>query len=201
MNGEKIFYNILRFITMIGIGLVRPFRIIGRNKIPAGAAIICANHSGASDPFYMAYAVPARDQLCLMAKQELFKNRILAFILYHIGTFPVNRGAADMTAMKRAMECLKSGKKLGIFPEGTRTSADGEVSPKSGAIRLAEKMRVPIVPMYIPRKKKFFRINPIIVGEPIKIAGERRLTHEEQEQKAEELMARITELGAGSGGR
>ncbi len=195
MNSEKFWYDILRFITMIGIGLVRPFKVFGRENIPEGAAIVCANHSGASDPFYMAYALPRRDHLCLMAKAELFKNKILGFLLRLIGTFPVNRDSADLEAMKNAMRCLKEGRKLGIFPEGTRSDEDGKASPKGGAVRLAQKMGVPIVPMYIPRKKKFFRINPIIIGEPIVIEKGRRLTHEEMESIAGGLMDKIHALG------
>ena len=195
-DGQFVQYRILRAIVMAAVWLVKPFRIIGREKIPEGAAVICANHSSFSDPFYMAFAVPRTQHLCLMAKKELFGFKPLGWLLRRIGTFPVDReAAADMEAMKNALNVLKAGKKLGIFPEGTRTSEDGAVSPKTGAVRIARKMGVPIVPMYIPRKKKFFRRNPIVVGEPIDVGSAGKLAHEELERIADELMDKIARLG------
>jgi 1-acyl-sn-glycerol-3-phosphate acyltransferase len=98
--------------------------------------------------------------------------------------------------MKNAMLCLKSGKKLGIFPEGTRSSEDGEVAPKVGAVRLAERNNAPLVPVYIPRNKKRFHRTTVVIGEPIyieKIKGRR--TKEQYDELADELMTKITQLG------
>lgn len=196
MDGKKLLYRILRRIVMIAVCIVKPFKIIGRKNIPEGPAIICANHSSFSDPFYMAFAVPPKYHLCLMAKRELFDIKPLGWLLRGIGTFPVDRkSAGDMEAIKNSLSVLKAGKKLGIFPEGTRTSEDGAVSPKAGAVRIAQKTGAPLVPMYIPRKKKFFRLNPIIVGEPMTVDGAKRLGHEEMERIADELMDKIAKLG------
>ncbi len=196
MDGKMVLYRVLRFIVMVAVSLVKPFKIIGREKIPDGPAIICANHSSFTDPFYMAFAVPPKYHLCLMAKRELFDFKPLGWILRGIGTFPVNReSAGDMEAMKNALKVLKSGKKLGIFPEGTRTSEDGAVSPKAGAIRIAQKTGAPIIPMYIPRKKKFFRRNPIVVGDAMDVSSMGRLSREDVEKLADELMDKIAQMG------
>ena len=196
MDGKMVLYRVLRFIVMVAVSLVKPFKIIGREKIPDGPAIICANHSSFTDPFYMAFAVPPKYHLCLMAKRELFDFKPLGWILRGIGTFPVNReSAGDMEAMKNALKVLKSGKKLGIFPEGTRTSEDGAVSPKAGAIRIAQKTGAPIIPMYIPRKKKFFRRNPIVVGDAMDVSSMGRLSREDMERLADELMDKIARMG------
>lgn len=196
MDGKMVLYRVLRFIVMVAVSLVKPFKIIGREKMPDGPAIICANHSSFTDPFYMAFAVPPKYHLCLMAKRELFDFKPLGWILRGIGTFPVNReSAGDMEAMKNALKVLKSGKKLGIFPEGTRTSEDGAVSPKAGAIRIAQKTGAPIIPMYIPRKKKFFRRNPIVVGDAMDVSSMGRLSREDMEKLADELMDKIAQMG------
>ncbi len=195
MDFKKLLYRVLRRLFMLTYGLLWPYKVYGREKIPAGAAVVCANHTHFSDPFYMAFAVPAKYHLCLMAKQELFKFKPLGWLLRAIGTFPVNRGTADMNAMKTALEVLKSGKKLGIFPEGTRTHSDGEVSPKAGAVRLAQKAGAPLVPMFIPREKKLFRRIRVIVGDPISLEGLGRLTKEELEKISDELMDKIAALG------
>lgn len=195
MDFKKILYTALRAVVMCTYGLLWPFRVYGKENVPEGAAVVCANHTHFSDPFYMAWAIPWKYHLCLMAKQELFKFKPLGALLRGIGTFPVNRGAADLTAMKTALQVLKSGKKLGIFPEGTRTHTDGEVSPKAGAVRLANKAGAPIVPMYIPREKKLFRPMRIIIGEPIPVDGGKRLSKEDLERISDDVMNKIAELG------
>ena len=195
MDLKKCLYTVLRAVVMCVYGVLWPYKVYGRENISDGPAIICANHTHFSDPFYMAFATPCKYHLCLMAKQELFKFKPLGALLRGIGTFPVNRGSADVNAMKSALQVLKSGKKLGIFPEGTRTHTDGEVSPKAGAVRIAEKTGAPIIPMYIPREKKLFHRIRIIVGKPIDVKAAGKLTKEELERIADELMDKIAALG------
>ncbi len=195
MDGKFFLYRVLRALVMVFYGVFKPFRIVNRENIPEGAAVICANHTGFTDPFYMAFAVPPKYHLCLMAKQELFRFKPLGWILRGIGTFPVDREHADVNAMKNALTVLKSGKKLGIFPEGTRTHADGEVSPKAGAVRLAEKTGAPLVPMFIPRKKRLFRRNTVVVGKPVYLDRAVKRSREELERIADDLMDKIAALG------
>ena len=195
MDGKFFLYRVLRALVMVFYGVFKPFRIVNRENIPEGAAVICANHTGLTDPFYMAFAVPPKYHLCLMAKQELFRFKPLGWILRGIGTFPVDREHADVNAMKNALTVLKSGKKLGIFPEGTRTHADGEVSPKAGAVRLAEKTGAPLVPMFIPRKKRLFRRNTVVVGKPVYLDRAVKRSREQLERIADDLMDKIAALG------
>ncbi len=195
MDFKKNCYTVLRFLVMIFFKIFFPFKIVGRENVPDGAAVVCANHTHFSDPFYMAFAVPSKYHLCVMAKQELFKIKPLGALLRAVGAFPVNREAADMNAIKTSLQVLKSGKKLGIFPEGTRTHADGEVSPKSGAVRLAQKTGAPLIPMYIPREKKIFRRITVVVGEPVRVDPTRKFSREELESISEDLMDKISKLG------
>ncbi len=195
MDWKKLAYRISRFVAIITLGIVIPFRVEGRRNIPEGAAIVCANHSSWTDPVLMAFAVPGKYHLCIMAKQELFRKKLPSLFFHMIGTFPVNRLTADMEAMKTSLMCLKGGKKLGIFPEGTRSSVDSAVAPKSGAVRLAEKTGAPLIPVYIPRQKKFFHRTSIIIGEPINVVKSAvRRTKEDYEALADQLMSRIESL-------
>ena len=120
---------------------------------------------------------------------------VLGWILKKAGVFAVERGKSDVGAIKRALKCLKSGEKLLLFPEGTR-SKTGELGPaKGGAAMLAVRTGVPIVPMYIPAEKKWFRRTSVVFGTPYipQIAGAKG-TSEEYEAIAQDLMARIALL-------
>jgi len=130
-----------------------------------------------------------------MAKKELFDNPILRTIILRAGTFSVDRSKTDITAIKTALNLLKQGEKIVIFPEGTRADEDFAVAAKTGAIRIAEKAGVPIVPVYIPRKKSIWRRIPIVIGTPYFINSEKRkLSSAEYDRLAESLMQSISEL-------
>jgi 1-acyl-sn-glycerol-3-phosphate acyltransferase len=171
--------------------LFYPMNYIGRENIPEGAAIICANHSSYSDPFFAAFAFGKKRMLHFMGKAELFKNPIVKWVLEHCGAFAVNRGENDLGAIKTAMKYLKSGEKVFIFPEGTRVSEDDAVSAKTGAVRLAGKLGVPIVPLYIPRKKIRFKRDSVIIGKPFYVE---KVTKENATQLSDQLMDQINHL-------
>ena len=196
MDIQGMFYKFCRFIAVLTLGILYPFRAVGRKNVPDGAAVVCANHSSWKDPIFLAFAIPGKYHMCIMAKEELFRHKLFAAFFKAIGTFPVNRSTADMYAMKTALSCLRKGKKLAIFPEGTRTHGDGDVAPKIGAIRMAEKVGAPLLPVYIPREKKNFKRTKIIIGKPFSVpkVSEKR-SKKDYELLADQLMERIYDLG------
>ena len=112
-----------------------------------GGVILAPNHISYLDPPVAAGAIFR--QVHFMAKEELFKSRVLRFILRAAGTFPVRRGAADRAAIRNAIGLLNAGKVVGIFPEGTR-SEDGNLrEPEQGLGMLVLKAKVPVLPMAI----------------------------------------------------
>jgi len=191
----KWMYRFFLLLTWPFISLFYPRKTAGRENIPAGAALLCGNHSSGFDPFLMAYSGGVGNQIRFMAKAELFRIPVVAPLLRSIGTFPVDR-AGGAGAIKEAMRYLKAGEKVGIFPEGTRFSAEGESEAKIGAVRLAAKMAVPVVPVYIPRKKRLFRRLYIVFGEPYMIEADRKTaTSADYEALAAEMMEKIRLLG------
>lgn len=128
------------------------------------------------------------------------KVPVLGWILGKAGVFAVARGKSDVGAIKRAMKCLKDGDKLLMFPEGTR-SKDGDLGEgKTGVAMLALRTGAPIVPMYIPAKKRWFRRTPVVFGEPFLPQAESgRGNAADYERIAAELMARIAALEAQAG--
>ena len=188
-------YRVAHSILRPLLYLLFPLSVQGVENIPDGGAVLCSNHASAWDPVLVALKIPRTVPLRFMAKAELFKNPLLNWLLRKLGAFPIHRGANDLGAMKTAMKCLQDGQKLMVFPEGTRVEEEGEASAKGGAVMLAIRTGVPMVPIYCGGKKKLFHRGTIVFGAPYSpvIAG-RRPTPEENRDIAEELMRRIYSL-------
>ena len=151
--------------------LLYPFmrvKVIGKENIPKNSGyVLAANHISAWDAVSMAFSCP--DELNFMAKKELFKNKLLGFILRKLNGFPIDRGASDIKAIKTALSVLKSGKVLMIFPEGTRMKEQDQTDDdaKNGMTMLAHRSRVPIVPAAITGKYRIFKTVTVTFGEPL----------------------------------
>jgi 1-acyl-sn-glycerol-3-phosphate acyltransferase len=180
-----------------------PLRIKGAENVPRqGAAIVVCNHLSMVDPFIVAYAV--RRIICFMAKQELFRNRVVGFLIRVTGAFPVDRSRMDAATMRTAMTVLKDGFLLGMFPEGTRSMTGDMQEFRVGAIRLAARTRTPIIPAAVyntdhalpPGKfARFARIR-IIFGPPIEFTElyDRNDKGEPLERAVATLRERIQDL-------
>lgn len=183
--------------------LFHPLRVIGRENIPEGGAVICPNHSGLSDPVIACFAFTRRFKLIPMAKSELRKVPFLGMFLEKLGTVFVERGTADMKAVKETLRILKAGGKLLLFPEGTRIrngvdKFGAPAQPKSGAAMFATRTNLPLVPMYIPEKKRWFCPTTVVIGQPYMPEYEgRKATAEELDAITAELMRRVYALKEG----
>ncbi|NCC67204.1 MAG: 1-acyl-sn-glycerol-3-phosphate acyltransferase, partial [Clostridia bacterium] len=118
---NRFLYNIYCCIAWPFVRLVCPCRVLGRENIPSGAAIICANHSSNFDPPMLAIYFGFKHKMHFMSKAELLDLPILGFLLKQAGVFPVHRGEnTDIQAIRTAMKILKNGEKVMMFPQGTR---------------------------------------------------------------------------------
>lgn len=152
-------------------------RLEGAERIPAGGALLAGNHLSYLDPVLLWCASPRR--VHFMAKRELFERGIVAWLLPHLWSFPVNRGEPDRTAIVTATELLRSGELVGVFPEGSRREAGSDEAlgrAHGGAAFIALRAGAPIVPVAfagtdraLPRGARFPRFvrTRIRVGEPI----------------------------------
>jgi len=189
-------FRILYAIIWPFFNLFHPVRAVGRENIPEGAAIICPNHTSASDPFFVVFAFKRGHIMRAMAKAEIMRVPVIGWILSKAGVFGVDRGAADINAVKTALRFLKEGDKLLMFPEGTRVEEGENVEAKTGAAMFSVRTGTPILPVYIPAKKRWFRPTTVVIGQPFtpQVAG-RKGTSEEYHAIADEVMERIRQLG------
>jgi len=153
-----------------------------------GAALVALNHKSLWDVPLCATVLPR--QLHFMAKHELFNVPVLKGIIKWAGAFPVNRGTADIGAIKTAMTLLKNGKCVAIFPEGTRVKEGQPHEVKSGVAMIASKAKVPVIPVAIKGKYGFMRKIDIFVGTPIYVenADGTKLSHEEIDTFSRQIM-------------
>lgn len=168
-------------------------KVYGREQFPKeGAVIVAPNHASNFDPPLMGTALPR--PISFMAKEELFKNFFLRWIITWLGAFPVNRNGIDKVAIRRSMDIIKKGELLGIFPEGTRCTP-GHLGPfHDGVASIALRTGTPIVPVTIIGSNKMKR-NHIVValGDVITITKE-KATPEAIERVNELVRTAISEL-------
>jgi len=129
--------------------LMFKIELCGVENIPdQGACIITPNHITYADPIWI--TIPIRRRIYYMAWDQPFRIPVLGQLMRMFGAFPVNLAvAADASAQREAIELLRKGRALVMFPEGGRTRT-GKLMPfKMGAFRLALANGIPIVPVSI----------------------------------------------------
>jgi len=141
-------YRIMRGLVNGVLWLWFRPRIVGREHVPAtGPVILAPVHRSFADFGFASFCT--RRKLFFMAKDSLWKNRLLGRWLLYVGAFPVHRESADREALQRAEEVLKRGQCLVLFPEGTRRAGPVIENLMEGAAFLSARTGAPIVPIGI----------------------------------------------------
>lgn len=172
----------------------------GKENVPkSGPFVFCSNHVSGLDPTIVCLGVPTRIKLRFIGKAELFKNPFLRLLLEGgLKAFAIERGTADMGALSKAVNIVKDGGVLAIFPEGTR-SKDGYLQRfKSGMSLIVQQSKADVLPCnitYLDGKKFRGRVivnyGPVIPFEslgftdsqsPRELKGATRLIHSKVEE-------------------
>ena len=160
-------FAVVKALVRLYFYIMYSLKYEGKENIPKGRPVIYAsNHRSYADPPLVGSG--ARGKLVFMAKEELFRNKLFAWLIKSLGAFPVARGKGDTATLDTAVEKLKT-KSLMIFPEGTR-SKDGKVHRgHSGAALIAVRANVPIIPVGVVygEKLKFRTKLRVVYGKPI----------------------------------
>jgi 1-acyl-sn-glycerol-3-phosphate acyltransferase len=167
--------------------------IRGRENVPSsGSFIFSSNHTSHLDPILCGIACPR--VIWYMGKKELFRNRLFGWYLSTLNCIPIDREKGDIRTLKTALELLKTGKPMLLFPEGTR-SLDGEIGEaKRGVGFIVEKSAAPVIPCYIqnswramPKHSRMIRPVKIrvIVGRPMTFGNiiSSEMSREEKQMK------------------
>ena len=171
-----------------------PSKAYGKENFPQGKALIVANHYSAVDPAFL-YKFTKKD-IFFLSKKEALQNKIAKRLLEEAGAIGIDRETNDMRGMMNAMKVLKDGKRLVVFPEGTRNKSGEELQElKGGAGVFAVKTKSPVVPVMFYKKAKIFRRTYLIVGEPFELSEyyDKKLTKEDYEEIDEIIRKKMLE--------
>jgi 1-acyl-sn-glycerol-3-phosphate acyltransferase len=166
----RLGYTISKVVAKLGFRL----RIYGReNLIEDGPAILASNHASYLDPPLV--GVSCREDVYFLARKSLFERPVIGPLIAQLNTIPVDRDRGDVGAVRAMIKLLKSGNRVLVFPEGTR-SKDGNLQPaRAGVGLLIAKSLAPVVPVRVfgsyaalPRSGgiRFVPIT-VVIGKPL----------------------------------
>ncbi len=175
---NKTIYMMIRAIVWALYKLIFWIRLEGKENLPEGDGMLfCSNHLSNLDPPTVAVMVPRK--LRFLAKEELFHSKPFAWLIRHLGATPITRGGADVSAVKTCIRILRGGENLLMFPQGTRRETLREKDVKPGALVIAQRSNVPIVPVAICGKYRPFSRMKVKIGKCITQEEVRRITENE----------------------
>ncbi|MDF2657662.1 MAG: 1-acyl-sn-glycerol-3-phosphate acyltransferase [Paenibacillus sp.] len=183
-------YRFGRFVCRVFFNTFFRLEVSGTENVPEqGAVILASNHISTLDPPLV--GTPLKRVVRFMAKEELFKVPVLGTIIRNVGAFPVKRGGVSKESIRHALQLLKEGGVMGIFPEGTRGGGMG----KKGAASLALRSGAVVIPVGIIGNYKMFSKIKIVYGKPVDLSAYRESTSSDSlEQATEHIMSSIREL-------
>lgn len=167
---SPFFYKLTVTVLYIFYRICFDFKFYGTKNVPTDSrgVILAPNHASYLDPPII--GVSLGKPIHYFAKEYLFKVFIFGRMLYWLGSLPIKSESDDFRTMRQLIRALKEGKRLVIFPEGTRTSDGNFQEVEGGAGFMAVKSKAHVVPVYIqgsfaafPRDAQWIRLKPVRV--------------------------------------
>ena len=141
-------YYVSKFICWLFFRLGFGLEVRGQEHLPTrGPFIVAANHTSFLDPPVIGAASPRRVRF--MARADLYTHPWLSAYMRSVRCISVRRGEADIGAIRQALQALREGEPVAIFPEGSRQRTGELGQAKRGVGMLAELGRVPVIPTFI----------------------------------------------------
>lgn len=190
-KGDKMkFYNFVCGVLRAFSKIFFRMEITGQENIPDdGNLIIVANHKSVLDPVFMMASVRNR-RIIPVAKKELFKIPVLRLILKKLEVIAIDRENPGLSTIKGILKQIKSGRVLGIFPEGTRSETEEFLPAKPGVALFALKTKANILPMSIISTYRPFSKVKVVIGETIDMTeyNTRKVDKKEYQEIAQIMM-------------
>lgn len=189
------FYNFICSILSFLISIIFRFEVQGQENLPnEGNIILIANHKSFLDPVFMLVAIKNR-RIIPVAKKELFKIPVLGYLMRKIEAIPIDREKPGISTVKEILRQIKSGRVLGIFPEGTRSNMQVFMPAKPGVAMFAIKSKSNVVPMSIITTYKPFSKVKVVIGETVNLKHYHinKVPKTEYDSIAQDLMNHVIE--------
>ena len=161
----------VRYSFMAYFNLFFKKEVVGKENLPKeGGYILCSNHIHWMDPIL--YVCEIKRMMYAIAKEELFSTKLKAWIMRRLALIPVVRDgtSGNKESINEAVDVLKKGKLLLIYPEGTRFGLKKGIKPKKGVALMALEAKVPIIPMAMVGSFKPFTKIKVIIDKPMDIS-------------------------------
>jgi len=159
---QRIYWTMaVKVITRILLSILTRRQVTGQENVPKqGSLLIVSNHLSFADQFLISVSLSRK--AVFMAKEEIFKSRIMRHLAHGFGAFPIRRGGMiDRAALKQANQVLDSGQALVMFPEGRRSRKTGLGRAFPGSAMIALHNNVPILPIGITGMEHADTKNPL----------------------------------------
>ena len=210
---EPVYTSVIGFARGLFAALGLRFHVTGEEHVPErGGAVVAMNHVSYLDFALVGYAFrPKKRVVRFMAKKEVFDHRVSGPLMRGMKHIPVDR-EAGAGSYQAAVDALRGGELVGVFPEATISQSFELKEFKSGAVRMAQEAGVPILPAVVwgsqriwtkNRKKDLSRGKEIrvVLGEPYEPLGDPGAATEELKKRMQVLLeeARATYGGKPAG--
>jgi 1-acyl-sn-glycerol-3-phosphate acyltransferase len=201
---SAVVYWFLWVVFRLAAKVLFRFRVVGADRVPKGGLLVAANHASYLDIPML--GIGMRRRAAFLGRQDLFPMPGLRRIIRWIGWIPIRHDRLSREGFRKAIDMLKAGKVVVIYPEGGR-SLDGNLRPgKQGIGVLVAETGCPVLPAYIggafealPPQASMIRPHPITItfGTPINFSTEasRDSTKDFYRLVSRTVMTRIAELG------
>jgi len=201
---KHTFLRIVRVIARVVLGIIARIEIIGNVDYQTGGYIIAANHVGRLEAF-LVMLLAERDDVVLILAEKYRKYAFWRYVARKVDAIWVNRFDADFAALRAVLKRLEQGEVLAVAPEGTRSPTATLLPGRPGAIYLAAKSGLPLIPIGVVgtedavvkyRLKRFRRLDIVVrVAEPYTVPPMPRAGRDEWLQaQTDDLMCRIAAL-------
>lgn len=200
VTGDPWLYTFARIVLAGAVRAYGRVRFSGTDNLPAsGPAILVANHPSDVDPILLAIALPRT--VHFMGDVVQFQRAFVGPIIARLGAFPVHKGSPDRRGVETALELLRRGEVIALFPEGDLyRRADPEPFGR-GVGFLAARSGAPVIPVGIAGAERIWdgrRLGwpwiAVRVGAPLRFDGEPRRGHDAHVRMAAEVRAAVVAL-------